>query len=71
MIVDIGGKIYDIGKKQAIGLLKVASKKIEHGIYAVEMNNVQIMIKEEYNDKYSLKKAVGEYKKKGFKVHWK
>lgn len=71
MIVDIGGKIYDIGKKHAIGLLKVASKTIEHGIYAVEMNNVQIMLKEEYNDKYSLKKAVEDYKKKGFKVHWK
>lgn len=71
MIVDIGGKIYDIGKKQAIGLLKVASKTIEHGIYAVEMNNVQIMIKEEYNDKYSLRKAIRGYKEKGFKVHWK
>ena len=71
MIVDIGGKIYDIGKKQAIGLLKVASKTIEHGIYAVEMNNVQIMLKEEYNDKYRLRKAIRGYKEKGFKVHWK
>lgn len=71
MIVDIGGKIYDMGRKQARGLLKVASKTIEHGIYAVEMNNVQFMLKEEYKDKLSLRKAIRGYNEKGFKVHWK
>jgi hypothetical protein len=29
------------------------------------------MLNEKYEDDMSLKKAVGEYKKKGFKVHWK
>lgn len=29
------------------------------------------MLNEKYEDDMSLKKAVGEYKKKGFKVYWK
>ena len=30
-----------------------------------------IMLNEKYEDDMNLKKAVDEYKKKGFKVHWK
>ena len=29
------------------------------------------MLNEKYEDDMSLKKAVEDYKKKGFKVHWK
>ena len=71
MIVNINNSTYEMNSKQYKGVLKTASKAVDRGIYAVEKNKVAIMLNEKYEDDMSLKKAVGEYKKKGFKVHWK
>ena len=71
MIVNMGTKTYEMSRKQAKAILGTAKKLAYCNIYGIEKGNVVIMLNEKYEDDMSLKKAVGEYKKKGFKVHWK
>lgn len=71
MIVNIGTKTYEMSRKQAKAILGTAKKLANCSIYGIEKGNVVIMLNEKYEDDMSLKKAVGECKKKGFKVHWK
>ena len=71
MTVNIGAKTYEMSRKQAKAILGTANKLSDCNIYGIEKGNVVIMLNEKYEDDMSLKKAVGEYKKKGFKVHWK
>lgn len=67
----MGTQTYEMSHKQAKAILETAKKLANCNIYGVEKDNVMIMLNEKYEDDMSLKKAVGEYKKKGFKVHWK
>ena len=71
MTVNMGTKTYEMSHKQAKAILETAKKLANCNIYGVEKDNVMIMLNEKYEDEKSLKKAVGEYKKKWFKVHWK
>lgn len=71
MIVNMGTKTYEMSRKQAKAILEIAKKLANCNIYGIEKGNVLIMLNEKYEDDMSLKKAVEEYKKKGFKVHWK
>lgn len=71
MTVNIGTKTYEMSRKQTKAILGTAKKFANCNIYGIEKGNVVIMLNEKYEDDVSLKKAVGEYKKKGFKVHWK
>ena len=71
MIVNIGAETYEMRRKQAKAILGTAKKFANCNIYGIEKDNVVIMLNEKYEDYISLKKAVVEYKKKGFKVHWK
>lgn len=71
MIVNMGNKTYEMTHKQAKAILGTAKKIANCNIYGVEKGNVVIMLNEKYEDDMSLKKAVGQYKKKGFKVYWK
>jgi hypothetical protein len=72
MTVNIGTKTYEMSHKQAKAILGTAKKLANCNIYGIEKGNVVlIMLNEKYEDDMSLKKAVEEYKKKGFKVHWK
>ena len=71
MTVNMGTQTYEMSHKQAKAILETAKKLANCNIYGVEKDNVMIMLNEKYEDDMSLKKAVGEYKKKGFKVHWK
>ena len=71
MTVNMGTKTYEMSHKQAKAILGAAKKFANCNIYGIEKGNVVIMMNEKYEDDMSLKKAVGEYKKKGFKVHWK
>lgn len=71
MIVNMGAKIYEMSRKQTKAILGTAKKLANCNIYGIEKGNVVIMLNEKYEDDMSLKKAVEEYKKKGFKVHWK
>ena len=71
MTVNMGTKTYEMSRKQVKDILGTAKKFANCNIYGIEKDNVVIMLNEKYEDDISLKKAVGEYKKKGFKVHWK
>lgn len=71
MTVNMGTKTYEMSHKQAKAILGAAKKLADCNIYGIEKGNVVIMLNEKYEDDMSLKKAVEEYKKKGFEVHWK
>ena len=71
MVVNIGNHVYEMTHRQAKAILGTAKKLANCNIYGIEKGNVLIMLNEKHGDDMSLKKAVGEYKKKGFKVHWK
>lgn len=59
-----------MASKEYKGVLKVASKQILFGIYAVEKDGICELRKDTFDSKEKLKKAVAEYAEKGFKVHW-
>ena len=67
----MGTQTYEMSRKQAKAILVTAKKFANCNIYGIEKGNVVIMLDEKYEDDMSLKKAVGEHKKKGFNVHWK
>ena len=69
MTVNMGTQTYEMSRKQAKA--GTAKKLANCNIYGIEKGNVVIMLNEKYEDDVSLKKSVEEYKKKGFKVHWK
>lgn len=71
MIVNMGIKTYEMSSKQAKAILETAKKLADCNIYGIEKGNIVIMLNEKYEDDMSLKKAVGEYEAKGFKVYWK
>lgn len=71
MIVNMGAKTYEMSRKQAKAILETAKKLADCNIYGIEKGNIVIMLNEKYEDDMSLKKAVGEYEAKGFKVYWK
>ena len=70
MIVNIDASVYTMNRKGFRGVLKIASKAVKFGIYAVVKDDKAIMLNEKYEDIGSLKNAVAEYKKHGFKVYW-
>lgn len=70
MKVIINETIYEMGRKEYRGILKVASGQIPCGIYAVEKDGICELRKDKFNSKEELKKAVAEYAAKGFKVHY-
>ena len=70
MRVLLNDHIYDMDRKQFNGVLKVAKKAVNHGIYAVEKDGTAEMKKETYSNKSELEKAVKEYEEKGFKVYY-
>ena len=70
MNVIIGESVYEMNRKQMRGVLKAASSLIPFGIYAVQKDDVCELRKDEFDNAEELKKAVGAYKEKGFKVYY-
>ena len=70
MKVIIGKAVYEMNRKQLRGVLKAASGLIPFGIYAVQKDDVCELRKDEFDNAEELKKAVGAYKEKGFKVYY-
>lgn len=70
MKVIVNESIYEMGRKEYRGILKVASKQIPFGIYAVEKDGICELRKDKFDSKEKLKKSVAEYAEKGFKVHY-
>lgn len=69
MKVVIGNKAYEMNRKQADGVLKVASEQIPFGIYAIERKGILELKKDEYQRKTRLKRNIEILKKAGFKVY--
>ena len=70
MKVIIGETLYGMNRKQLRGVLKAASSLIPFGIYAVQKDDVCELRKDEFENAEELKKSVGAYKEKGFKVYY-
>lgn len=70
MKVLVNNSLYEMGRKEYRGVLKVARKQIPCGIYAVEKDGICELRKDTFDSKEKLKKAVAEYEAKGFGVHW-
>ena len=68
MKIAINESIYEMGRKEYRGILKVASEQIPFGIYAVEKDGICELRKDTFDSKEELKKTVAEYAAKGFKV---
>lgn len=70
MLLIIGENTYKMTMKQEKSMLSIASRMIKKGIYAVEKQGVCELLKEQYKTEEDLKRAVKDYKEKGFKVHY-
>lgn len=70
MKVLVNNSIYEMGTRECRGVLKVASKQIPCGIYAVEKEGICELRKNTFENKEELNKAVAEYLTIGFKVHY-
>ena len=70
MNVIIGETLYGMNRKQLRGVLEAASNLIPFGIYAVQKDDVCELRKDKFDNAEELKKAVGAYKEKGFKVYY-
>ena len=70
MKVIIGKDVYGMNRKQLRGVLKVASSLMPFGIYAVQKDDLCELRKDKFDNAEELKKAVGVYKEKGFKVYY-
>lgn len=70
MRVIINNNVYGMTKKQLSGLLKIASKQISFGIYAVIKDDICELRKDKFENKSELAKAVSEYKQCGFEVKY-
>ena len=70
MNVIIEKNVYGMNRKQLRGVLKAASSLMPFGIYAVQKDDVCELRKDEFDNAEELKKAVGAYKEKGFKVYY-
>lgn len=70
MKVIVNESVYEMGRKECKGILKVASTQIPFGIYAVEKDGICELRKDKFDSKEELKGAVAECAAKGFKVHY-
>lgn len=70
MKVLVGESVYETNRKGLQGILKVASKQIPRGIYAVEKDDYCELRKDKFESKKELKKAIAKYIENGFKVHY-
>ena len=70
MNVIIEKNVYGMNRKQLRGVLKIASGLIPFGIYAVQKGDVCELRKDKFDNAEELKKAVGVFKEKGFKVYY-
>lgn len=70
MKVLLNGSLYGMNRKQLRACLKVASKAVPCGIYAIEKDGLCEMRKDKFDNLEKMRKQVGEYTVKGFKVHY-
>lgn len=70
MKVLLNESLYEMNRKQLRACLKVASKAVPCGIYAIEKDGLCEMRKDVFDNLDYLKKQVAEYTVKGFRVYY-
>ena len=70
MKVIIGQSAYEMNTKQLNGVLKVASKHVPFGIYAVKKGRICELHNDKFDSKEDLMAEVEKYSQKGFKVYY-
>lgn len=70
MKVIIGQSAYEMTAQQLNRVLKVASKQVPFGIYAVKKGRICELHKDKFDSKEVLLDNVAKYEKKGFKVYY-
>lgn len=70
MKVIIGQSAYEMTAQQLAGLLKVASKQVPLGIYAVKKGRICELHNDKFDSKEDLLANVEKYSEKGFKVYY-
>lgn len=68
MKVLVNGSLYEMNRKQCRACLKVASKAVPCGIYAIEKDGLCEMQRDTFDNLEEMLKQVREYEEKGFKV---
>ena len=71
MKVIIGQSVYEMTAHQLNGVLKVASKQVTLGIYAVKKGRICELHNDKFDSEEELLENVAKYEKKGFKVYYK
>lgn len=70
MKVIIGKSAYEMTAQQLNGVLKVASKQVPFGIYAVKKCRICELHNDKFDSKEDLLAEVEKYTEKGFKVYY-
>ena len=70
MKVIIGQSAYEMTAQQLAGVLKVASKQVPFGIYAVKKGRICELHNDKYDSKGKLLENVAKYTEKGFNVYY-
>ena len=70
MKVIIGQSAYEMTAQQLNGVLKVASKQVPFGIYAVKKGRICELHNDKVNSEEDLLAEVEKYSMKGFKVYY-
>ena len=68
--VIIGQSAYEMTSKQLNRVLKVASKQVPFGIYAVKKGRICELHNDKFDSKEELLDNVAKYAEKGFKVYY-
>ena len=70
MKVIIGQSAYEMTAQQLAGVLKVASKQVPFGIYAVKKGRICELHNDKFDSEEELLENVAKYAEKGFKVYY-
>ena len=70
MIVIIGKSAYEMTAQQLNKVLKVASKQVPFGIYAVKKGRICELHNDKFDSREELMAEVDKYSQKGFKVYY-
>ena len=68
--VIIGQSVYEMTAQQLNRVLKVASKQVPFGIYAVKKGRICELHNDKFDSKEDLLENVEKYSTKGFKVYY-
>lgn len=66
----VNNSVYEMGRKQADVILKIASEQIPFGIYAVEKDGIVELRKDKCRSEKEMKRFIVDFQKEGFRVYF-